>query len=42
MEVMKQIISACFGSTDDIIYETYYFTGCDIVIDQIESINIRI
>lgn len=42
VEITRQIISACSGSPDEKIYGTSYFTGCDNVIGQIETMNIRI
>lgn len=42
MEITRQIISVCSGSTDEKIYGTSYSTGCDNVIGQIETMNIRI
>lgn len=42
VEITRQIISVCSGSPDEKIYGTSYFTGCDNVIGQIETMNIRI
>lgn len=42
MEIERQIISECSGSRDERIDGTTYFTGCDNVICQIESMTITI